>query len=244
MSDVEKDLYRFVIRVANKNIGMEAIYGRMRMYSEPYLTDAPADFVVQSSQEEILKDGAAYRKVNPWGRVYKGEIESILLLRKIADRLIDSDTLLMHGAAYLFTAPSGTGKTTHIRKWLENLPDAYVVNGDKPLVIVGETPMACGTPWCGKERMGTNAVVPLKGIVMMKRSEENTIRPMSFIEAFPRLMEQTHRPENTEKMRKTVQLLSRLGKQVKLWQFDFNNFKDDAFEVAYRALTEGGKETE
>lgn len=244
MSDTEKQLYRFVINVAHKNVGIEAIYGRMMMYSEQYLTEQPADFVVSSSPDEIMSDGAAFRKVNPFGRVYKGEIESILLLRKIADRLVDFDTILMHGAviavdgeAYLFTAPSGIGKTTHIRRWLENMPDAYVVNGDKPLIVVGETPMACGTPWCGKERMGTNAIVPLKAIVMMKRGEDNSMRPMSFIEAFPRLMEQTHRPADTDKMRKTVRLLSELSKHAALWQFEFNNFKDDTFEVAYRALT-------
>ena len=244
MSDKEKDLYRFAIRIANKNIGIEAIYGRTLVDSEQYITDQPADFVVQSSPEEILTDGAAYRKVNSRGRVFKGQIESMLFLRKIADRMIDFDTILMHGAviavngeAYMFTAPSGTGKTTHIRRWLESLPEAYVVNGDKPLIIVGETPVECGTPWCGKERMGTNAIVPLKAIVMMKRGEENIMRRLSFIEAFPRLMEQTHRPEDTEKARKNVRLLSMLGKRVELWQFEFDNFKDDAFDVAYRALT-------
>ena len=244
MSETEKEQYQFVISVAGKNIGIEAIYGRLLMYSEQYLTDRPAEFVVQSSQAEILQDGAEFRKVNPFGRVFKGEIESILLLRKIADQLVESGVILMHGAviavngeAYLFTAPSGTGKTTHIRRWLENLPEAYVVNGDKPLIIVGDVPMACGTPWCGKERMGTNAIVPLKAIVMMKRSEENLMRPLSFIEAFPRLVEQTHRPAHTDKMRKTVRLASELGKHVALWQFEFNNFKDDTFEVAYRALT-------
>ena len=244
MSDAAKDLQRFAIHIAHKNIGIEAVYGRMRMYSEQYLSDAPADFVVSSSEEEILRDGAEYRKIYPRGRVYKGEIESILLLRKIAERMLDFDTLLMHGAvvaangeAYLFTAPSGTGKTTHLRLWLEKLPDAYVVNGDKPLIIVGDTPLACGTPWCGKERMGTNAIVPLKAIILMQRGEENAMRPLSFLEAFPRLLGQSHRPEDAEKMRKTVRLLSALGKNVELWQFECNNFKDDAFETAYQALT-------
>lgn len=244
MSGAEKDLPRFVISIARKNIGFIPLYNRMRKYSEPYMTDSLADFVVQSSQEEIMSDGAAYRKVNPRGRVFKGEIESIVLLRKIADRMLDFDTILMHGAvvavdgeAYLFTAPSGTGKTTHISLWLDNLPDAYVVNGDKPLLIVEDTPLACGTPWCGKERMGTNAIVPLKAIVMMKRAEENAMRPLSFTEAFPHLLEQSHRPEDAEKMRKTVRLLSSLGKRVALWQFECNNFKDDAFCVAYHALT-------
>ncbi len=151
----------------------------------------------------------------------------------------------MHGSviaidneAYMFTAKSGTGKTTHIRKWLERVPEAFVVNGDKPLIIAGkETPQACGTPWCGKERMGTNAIVPLKAIVFMDRAEENAIRPITFKQAFPRLLEQTHRPEDPELMSKTLQLLASLNNRVKFYHFDFNNFKDDAFDVAYQALT-------
>ncbi|MDO4746443.1 MAG: hypothetical protein Q4B18_07790 [Bacillota bacterium] len=244
MSEAEKNPFRFTIRIARKNVGIESIYGRTMMYSEDYLTDDPADFVVSSSQQEIMADGAEYRKVNPRGRVFKGEIESIVLLRKIADQMIGFDTILMHGAAiadgngaYLFTAPSGTGKTTHIRRWMEELPGAYVVNGDKPLVIAGETPMVCGTPWCGKERMNTNTIVPLKAIVFMKRADENAMRRISFLEAFPRLLEQTHRPKDAEKMRKTVQLLSALAKNVQLWQFECNNFRSDAFETTYRALT-------
>ena len=52
----------------------------------------------------------------------------------------------MHGAvirykgkAYLFTAPSGTGKTTHIRQWLKKAEGTFVVNGDKPLIKVENT---------------------------------------------------------------------------------------------------------
>ena len=104
MSGAEKDLFRFTIRIANRNIGIESIYGRMMMYSEQYLTDQPADFVVQSSPEEILSEGAEYRKVNPRGRVFKGEIESLLFLRKITERMLDYDTILMHGAVVAVNA--------------------------------------------------------------------------------------------------------------------------------------------
>ncbi len=52
----------------------------------------------------------------------------------------------MHGAVvswkqegYIFTAPSGTGKTTHVRLWKEHLgPDVEIINGDKPVLEVGE----------------------------------------------------------------------------------------------------------
>lgn len=174
----------------------------------------------------------------------------IVLLRKLANAMLSYDTFLMHGAviaigdsAYMFTAKSGTGKTTHIRKWLKNLPEAYVVNGDKPLIIAGENvPQACGTPWCGKERMGTNTIVPLKAIVFMVRAEDNAIRPISFTEAFPRLLAQTHRPEDPELMKKTLQLLTSLNKRVSFYQFNVNNLKDDAFQVAYHELVEKAQE--
>ena len=129
----------------------------------------------------------------------------------LSSAIINCDTFMMHGAvvaykekAYIFTAPSGTGKTTHVRKWLDNLPDAFVVNGDKPFIITGDTPMACGSPWCGKERWQTNTQVPLAAIVLMERGEENEIREISFKEAFPGLLRQTYQPKETDKLIKTL----------------------------------------
>lgn len=53
-------------------------------------------------------------------------LERLALMRKIADHLPEHNCFLMHGAVisvqgdgYLFTAPSGTGKSTHVslRHW-------------------------------------------------------------------------------------------------------------------------------
>ena len=87
----------------------------------------------------------------------KRSIENTVMCRKIAEELLNLNVFLMHGAAisldndtFIFTAPSGIGKTTHIQKWLDHFPDAFVVNGDKPFIRISHDnlspPLACGSP--------------------------------------------------------------------------------------------------
>lgn len=74
-------------------------------------------------------------------------LEETAVYRKIADKMVDYDTFVFHGSviavegqAYLFTAKSGTGKSTHTRLWREMLGDkAVMVNDDKPMLRVTES---------------------------------------------------------------------------------------------------------
>lgn len=175
----------------------------------------------------------------------KLQIKTPNILGKFSVALLDFNTILMHGAAlamkdsaFVFSAPSGTGKTTHIFKWLDHLPEAFVINGDKPFIKINGDDMvfACGSPWAGKEHLYSNTMIPLKSIILMERAEDNHIEQISFAEAFPFLLQQVYRPEDEEKMRKTLRLMQRLGKSVTFWRFHCNNFKDDCFQVAYEAL--------
>ncbi len=176
---------------------------------------------------------------------WQGNVDISALLQRIADEYIDFDTLLMHGAAiayenqaYIFTAPSGTGKTTHIAKWLDNCSDAFVINGDKPFIKFSDNgrPLVYGSPWAGKENEFANTMVSLKAIIFLERNEDNSIYKISFAEAFPVLLKQIYRPANEEKMRKTLKLIQKLNTGVSFWHFNCNNFKDDCFAVAYNAL--------
>ena len=212
-----------------------------------YITDEQAEDTIVITKEDII---AERNEAAKQGIVqHSAYLETLAVYRKIANIVLDYDTLLMHGAvigynnaSYLFTAASGTGKTTHIRKWLDNLESSYVVNGDKPLIrITNDKAIACGTPWCGKEQMGKNCMVPLKAIVLMERGEENNITEITFSQAFTGLLQQTYMPEDAGKMRKTLTLLSQLKDKVKFYKFVFNNMQEDAFIVAYNALTEGNR---
>ena len=81
-------------------------------------------------------------------------------------------------------------------------------------------------------------MVPLKAIILMERGDNNNIEEIPFGMAFPFLLQQTYRPSDGEKIQKTLKLLVQLKGKVRFYRFIFNNLKEDAFDVAYHAVTE------
>ena len=238
----EKDGGSFRISIAGHVLEIHSLYSKVKSFCKEYLCDDEPEILISVTDEDIKKEQAHSEQFR--GSVREGYLETLTVYRKICEALLQYNTFLMHGAAvavgsqaFLFTAASGTGKTTHVRKWLENLDEAYIVNGDKPLIrITGREAIVCGTPWCGKERMGKNTMVPLKAVVLMERGEDNTISEISFGEAFPALLQQTYQTDDAEMTRKVLALLSQLKGRTRFYHFIFNNMKDDVFSVAYTAL--------
>lgn len=240
-------MYSFTIRVAGFVIGVSTIHVRPYADCRAFLTDsADVDISITSSQHDIDSARLAYHDSGMDRVPWDGVLEVAVVFKKLADAFVERNILVLHGSvvainneAYLFSAPSGTGKTTHVKQWLKRCPDAFVVNGDKPFIKFTDEglPIVCGSPWAGKEGMYANTMVPLKAIVVMHRSDENHMRQISFSEAFPSLLEQVYRPEDESKMRKTIHLLLQLSSFVAFWRFDFNNYADDCFQIAYDALS-------
>lgn len=232
----------FCISIAGHKIGIDSIFGEVYSICKDYLSEDNPDIMISISKDDIEAEKDRNKNCTTFAK--DSYLETMAVYRKICEALLTYDIFLMHGAvvayqeyAYMFTAESGTGKTTHIKKWLKNLNDAYVVNGDKPLIRMTETKaVACGTPWCGKEQMGTNTMVPLKAIVIMERGEDNTIEEISLGKAFPFLLYQTYQPNGADEIKKTLRLIARLNGKVRFYRFVFNNLKEDSFDVAYHAL--------
>ena len=177
-------------------------------------------------------------------------LETLALYRKIAEDGIGRGIILFHGSciavdgeAYLFTAPSGTGKSTHTRLWRQLLGErAVMVNDDKPLIrITDEGATAYGTPWNGKHRLSANTGVRLKAICLLERSIGNHIDRTAYTDIFPALFQQTYRPSDPEGMRKTLELLDRLGQTVKFYRLGCN-MDISAAELSYNTMrgTGGG----
>lgn len=102
-------------------------------------------------------------------------------------------TLEMHasvtvndGKGYLFLARSGTGKSTHSRMWLENIPGSWLLNDDNPVVrlLPDGSARVYGSPWSGKTPCYRNASAELGGFVRIVRMPENRIRQVSAPEAY------------------------------------------------------------
>ena len=237
----------FTIYMAGFYIKIKSISPRTCILCMNYLCDEVMvpDIQVEITEEDVLLECST----TIGGRNNLVSAENTAVYRKIVESLLDYSYLLMHGAvvsvknnAFMFSAPSGTGKTTHIRKWLKYIEDSIVVNGDKPLIRVGDKDIiACGTPWSGNEHLNTNIMVPLKAIAFLERSETNNIQEISFSQAYPYIIQQTHIPDDSQKARQTLDLISKLFGKLKFYRFRCNNYKDDCLKVAYDALVESDK---
>ena len=160
--------------------------------------------------------------------------------------LVQKNVLLMHGAvvavdgqAYLFTAKSGTGKTTHTRLWLRQFGvRAVMVNGDKPLIhITRKGATVYGTPWDGKEHLSRNIACPLKAVCILTRSETNHIERISPKEALTMLCQQSYRPAQPAALRKTLALVDLLSSSVPLYKLGCN-MEPEAALVAYHGMNQ------
>lgn len=91
---------------------------------------------------------------------------------------IHSASLLHRGRAWLFSAPSGTGKSTHTNLWHQQF-QSPLLNGDLNLIgMTNGQPMAYGIPWCGTSQIYTAETYPLGGIFLLKRGSGNRVEAL------------------------------------------------------------------
>ena len=229
----------FCIRIADVPIGIDNRYPFIYRQCKGYITDSDEpEFTVRVSEEEILEEQKGDMRFS------NGYCESLCLYRKICSKLPAYGAFLMHSAviavddvAYVFSAPSGVGKTTHIRLWLEQSGQrARVVNGDKPIFrFVGETLYACGTPWKGKEDMGSNIMCPVQAICFLEQSPQNHIRPLSMEEVTGRIFHQILIPKDQEDFDCFWPLLEKMMTMVDFYLLQCNR-KPEAAQLAYRTM--------
>ena len=88
---------------------------------------------------------------------------------------IHSAAIAYRGEGILFSAPSGTGKTTQARMWIEHL-GASMIQGDRPIVRMREKDvLVYGTPWIGSDPLFQNICLPVKAIVFLEQAPVNEI---------------------------------------------------------------------
>ena len=137
----------FTIAIADKKIHVSSIYPHVERVCENYLAPgAQPDIYVTTDRKDI----DAERALAEESGYSEGYLESSAVHRKICSAMAEFNAFMMHGAvaavenkAYMFTAPSGTGKSTHVKLWLENVPGSYIVNGDKPMIIMKKRRRVC-----------------------------------------------------------------------------------------------------
>ena len=238
------------MKIAGQVGHIHALFDSTPQYFRAYLTGDAPDFTATVTAEDLVFEQAQL----DWEAELEGFrrrqftdpfLERAAIQRAFAERLFDRDTLLLHGsavavdgAAYLFTARSGTGKSTHTRLWREVFGQrALMINDDKPfLQLTDAGVLACGSPWSGKHGLDSNVTLPLRGICILQRGAENHIIPISPEEALPMLLHQSYCPLDAEKATRLEALVEALAQSVPLWQMQCNK-EAQAAQIAHSAMS-------
>lgn len=127
--------------------------------------------------------------------------------------VLHSSCVEKDGKAYLFSAKSGTGKSTHTHLWLKELQNTRIINDDKPLLIIRNGQFfACGTPFSGKTDENINECVKVRAIIFLHRANENTLKRIKPSVAVPLFLAQTINPSiknyANEMLNKTDEVLT------------------------------------
>lgn len=245
-----KETVNFHIEIAQIRFAVSCLYPSTLNYCAAYLVDdeTPVQEQICITAEciEAERNRLLLKKESgqPPEAFTVHSLEVLVLCRRIAEILPRYNRVLFHGSTLaldgngvLFTAKSGTGKSTHTRFWRETFGDRVrMVNDDKPFLhICREGVTVYGTPWRGKHALGENTSAPLKAIVFVNRGEENRIEPVSSRELFPLLLQQTYAPDDPAAMAKTLALVDGLSRGVRLYKL-YCNMDPSAAQVACQGI--------
>lgn len=189
-------------------------------------TNIPADIKIQITHKYIEESKWLVDK-NETSMAFR-EFQCLML--KTGNEILTHNHALFHGAAlmwkekaWIFTAPSGTGKTTQLRHWRRTLKkDVRIINGDKPLLECKEdgNVIVHSSPWRGKEKFGIKGLnAPLGGIILLEQGKENHIERMDPKDAVrPLFIEFISFPENEAQIRAQAVILDQILNQVPVWK--------------------------
>jgi hypothetical protein len=232
-------------RIADVVVEINSIYGNIHRMSHNYqIPISKPDIIISITPDDISFERT--KILGDESEFSDGFMETLAVHRKLATQILRFNTLLFHGSAiavdgevYVFTARSGTGKSTHARLWRKKFGERVVmVNDDKPMLKVQNGKISvCGTPWNGKHRLDTNVELPLKAICIIYQDADNHIERISVHDALPVLWEQSYRPSDEMDMGKMLEMFGEIAENIPIYRLGCN-MEDKAADVAWEGMRE------
>ena len=227
--------------IAGVIVEMNPMFDRTISQAKPYLTTSlnSPDISIELTIEKLEEIKKRYNHLD------LEEIEYIFLGQLFYRHILKHNGILLHSScvvkdnqAYLFSAPSGTGKSTHTNLWLEEFKDAFILNDDKPAIIYKDNTLyAAGTPFSGKHDISKNTLVPIKGICFIERSSNNWIKEISSKQAIFEILNQTERIPYEEDMNLILEHISNIVKNTKIYKMGCN-ISIEAVYTSYNKMSQ------
>ena len=233
-----------IYRIAEMNIAVEARYEKTYAYMADFLTDADDyELYIEPTDEMIRYEKELGEEIH--GTEQTPYIcEAVAVLRVICDYILDRGGFFLHcsclrckGDGIVFTAPSGTGKSTHAALWRRHFgADVEMINDDKPLVREKDGGFVIyGTPWNGKHRIGANISAPVRAVVFLEQAKENSAEALDPFTALSLILQQTVMPRDPARMSSLLDMLGRMLETVPMYRLRCN-ISDEAVETAFGAI--------
>lgn len=222
-SEFDPDGHRFVFELVDRldpPTGMlQAVLPNLRVYF---------DGGCQIRYHGVVKDAweKAYARGEHRGRIHRiklkrsrfserVEARTVLNCLGVENLLAEKGGVILHSSfvgwqdrGILFTAPSGTGKSTQADLW-KRYRGAQILNGDRAVIRFEEDQaLAGGLPYAGSSGICQNREFPLAAVVYLSQARTTTIRRLAGFEAFRLLWEgcsvNVWDRENVERISETV----------------------------------------
>lgn len=231
----------FNIELAGMPMEIRSRYNYCRWFCRDYLTEREAVFSVYAEDDRMTE----LREYSPDMR--EEFLERDAIYSAIASKLPYYNRVTLHGACisykgkgYLFTAASGTGKSTHIGLWKQYIGEEVdIINGDKPIFHIEEGKItAYDTPWCGKEGWNRKHSAEMAAICFIRRTEDgmNRIRRVKPDEAISLMLRQMFHPYEPDATGLMLDLFSRMIESLPLYLLECN-ISEDAVRCSFETLT-------
>lgn len=222
-----------IYEIAGLKIEMNPKFDRLKRQSEAYLSSGEPIFRINTNlyadpslrnrteeDREYIYSGAAFcREIIPHGRFF-----------------LHASAVVLEGEAYLFSAPSGMGKSTHTALWLKRFQGSYILNDDKPVIFPeNERVTVWGTPFAGKTDLQVNRGVPLRAVCFLKQGNENSITRIDSERAIALTLNNTYRPKNSDNMKLLLDMIGRVVETADIFEMSCTD-DPKAAEMSYNAM--------
>lgn len=221
-------MYTNCYKFANHIFKIDTLYEYFSLYAKEYIVDEEAEYSISNALEEIV---AWKESHNEEGEL--NYLEILLIQDKVAKLLAKDNVFIMHGSSlyindnqhgYIFTGPSGVGKSTHVSFLKKKYKDKLVIiNDDKPFIsLINNNYYIYGSPWSGKSHISSNTCASLKAIFILEQSQDNELIKLDTKEATSRLFKQIYIPKGIEETNKGLDILINIIKDIPIYLLRVN----------------------
>ncbi len=181
----------------------------------------PQDLNIYARMQEISPNQATiifkqeYLAMLKYDTVFNSLLALERRMNNFNSYVLHSSYIVYQNQAILFSAPSGTGKSTQADLW-KKYRNIEIINGDRTLLTLKDDHFfANGWPVCGSSKICFNQTYPIKAIVLLQQGKQNQISQLSYIEKTKRLLKEiTINYHNQEYLDNALVFIEQLIKKI------------------------------